>query len=165
MRISLIAAVADNGVIGDGNDIPWHLPEDFRHFKRTTMGHHLVMGRRTWDSIGRALPGRTTIVISRGRPELPDGVLLRDSLEAALETARGRGEDEVFIAGGAEIYRHALPLADRLHLTRVRASPGGDTHFPEWNEADWKLLSEERHETDDRHEAAYDFQVFDRVRR
>ena len=165
MRVSLIAAVADNGVIGRGNDIPWRLPEDWRRFKRTTMGHHLVMGRRTWDSIGRALPGRTTIVVSRGRPSLPDGVLLCDSLAAAIETARQRGDDEVFIAGGAEIYRRALALADRLYLTRVRATPEGDTYFPEWPSDDWTLVSEDRHEADERHEVACDFQVFDRVHR
>ncbi len=165
MRISLIAAVADNGVIGDGNDIPWHLPEDFRRFKQTTMGHHLVMGRKTWDSIGRALPGRTTIVVSRGRPELPEGVLLCGSLEDAIETARERGEDEVFIAGGAEIYRRALPRADRLHLTRVHAEPAGDTHFPEWSAEDWQLVSETHHGVDESHRVSCDFQVYDRVHR
>ena len=165
MRITLIAAVADNGVIGKNNDIPWRLPEDWRRFKRTTMGHHLVMGRRTWVSIGRALPGRTTIVVSRGKPHLPPEALLADSLDAALEVARGAGDDEVFVAGGAGIYRQALPLADRMLLTRVRAEPKGDTLFPTWSPDDWVLTSDEPHEPDDKHAFAYSFQAFERVRR
>ena len=165
MRVTLIAAIADNGVIGSGNDIPWRLPEDWRRFKRTTMGHHLIMGRRTWDSIGKPLPGRTTVVISRGTPELPEGVHLVDSVEAALELARRAGDDEAFVAGGAQIYRQALPRADRLLITRVHKAPQGDTLFPAWDPADWSLAGEERHEADERHEGAFTFQDFERIRR
>lgn len=165
MRVSIIAAVADNGVIGRGNDIPWRLPEDWRRFKRTTTGHHLIMGRRTWDSIGRALPGRTTVVISRGRPPLPEGVRLARSLEEALEVARRAGDDEAFVAGGAAIYAEALPLADRLLLTRVRTEPEGDTLFPSWDPAEWILTSEEARERDERHAFPYSFEVFERVGR
>lgn len=165
MRVNVIAAIADNGVIGLGNDIPWRLPEDWRRFKRTTMGHHLVMGRRTWDSIGRALPGRRTVVISRGRPPLPAGVRLACSLEEALAIARSAGDDEVFIAGGAEIYRQAIPIADRLLLTRVRTEPEGDAHFPPWNPAEWLVTSDEPHESDERHAFPYTFEVLERARR
>jgi dihydrofolate reductase len=165
MRVTLIAAVADNGVIGRGNDIPWRLPEDWRRFKRTTMGHHLIMGRRTWESIGTPLPGRTTVVISRGKPRLPEGVLLADSLETALDLARRSGDDEAFVAGGAQIYSQALPLADRLVITRVHATPEGDTLFPAWDPAEWSLAGEERYAADERHEIACTFQAFERVHR
>lgn len=165
MRISLIAAVADNGVIGEGGDIPWRLPDDWRRFKRTTMGHHLVMGRKTWESIGQPLPGRTTIVVSRGEPELPKEVDLAGSLEEALTLARERGEDEVFVAGGAEIYHRALAEADRILLTRVHATPDGDTRFPDWDESDWRLVSEERHAADERHAVAFTFECWERADR
>jgi dihydrofolate reductase len=165
MRVTLIAAVADNGVIGNRNDIPWRLSDDWRRFKRTTMGHHLIMGRRTWESIGRPLPGRITVVVSRETPELPEGVRLAASLEAALELARRSGDDEAFVAGGAQIYRQALPLADRLLITRVHATPEGDTLFPAWDPAEWSLAGEERHAADERHAAAFTFQTFERVRR
>ena len=164
MRVTIIAAVADNGVIGQGNDIPWRLPEDWRYFKRTTMGHHLIMGRRTWDSIGRPLPGRTTIVVSRGRPELPKGVRLAHSLEQALDFARQAGDDEAFVAGGAEIFRRTLPLADRILLTRVRAEPDGDTTFPHWEPSEWELTSEEIHPADEQHAFSYTFETYDRSR-
>ena len=160
MRITLIAAVADNGVIGRGNDIPWRLPEDWRRFKRTTMGHHLIMGRRTWESIGRPLPGRRTVVVSRGEPELPAGVDLAHSFEEALDLARETGETEAFVAGGAEIYRRALPEAERLLLTRVHATPEGDTHFPEWNRDDWELASREPHAADERHPVPFTFETW-----
>ena len=162
MRLSLIAAVADNGVIGSGNDIPWRLPEDWRRFKATTMGHHLLMGRLTWESIGKPLPGRTTVVISRGSPELPAGVLRAASLEEAISISTGAGDEEAFVAGGAGIYHLALPRADRLYLTRVHGSIEGDTHFPAWDEAEWDLVSEERHPADERHAWPFTFQVFDR---
>ena len=163
MRLSLIAAVADNGVIGSGNDIPWRLPEDWRRFKATTMGHHLLMGRLTWESIGKPLPGRTTVVISRGRPELPAGVLRAGSLDEAIAISAAAGDQETFVAGGAGIYHLALPRADRLYLTRVHASIEGDTYFPAWEEADWDLSSEEHHPADERHAWPFTFQVFDRL--
>src|SRR3989304_2358277 len=119
MRISIIAAVAESGVIGRGGKLPWHLSDDLRRFKRLTMGHTIVMGRRTWESIGRPLPGRRAIVVSR-RPGYrvdDQSVEVATSLENALLIANAAGEDEVFIVGGAELYRAALPLADRIHLT------------------------------------------------
>ena len=141
MRISIIVAAAENDVIGRGNELPWRLPADLQRFKRLTMGHHLVVGRRTWDSIGRSLPGREMIVVSRSRPELPAGVRAAGSLEEALATAKAAGDDEVFIAGGAAIYALALPLADRLHLTRVRSEIEGDVRLPAIDFEHWRLVA------------------------
>ncbi len=139
MRVSIIVAVADNGVIGAGGRLPWHLASDLKRFRALTMGHHLIVGRKTWESIGKALPGRVMLVVSRGRPALPPGVALAPSLEAALETARATGETEAFVAGGAELYALALPLADRVYLTRLHASPEGDTSFPPYPDPSWEL--------------------------
>ena len=162
MQLSLIAAVADNGVIGSAGDIPWRLPDDWKRFKARTMGHHLLMGRRTWESIGKPLPGRTTVVISRRQPELPEGVQLASSLDQAIETAAAAGDEEAFVAGGAGIYRLTLPRADRLYLTRVHAAIEGDTMFPQWDEAEWQLVASDRHQADQRHAWAFTFQTFDR---
>jgi len=167
MKFSLIAAVAENRVIGRGNDIPWRLPEDWQRFKATTMGHHLLMGRRTWESIGRPLPGRTTVVITRGSLDLPAevaSVASAASLDDAIELARAAGDDEAFVAGGAEIYRQSLHRADRLYLTRVHAAPEGDTFFPEWEPNDWTVVSSEPHEADERHPCAYTFELLERTR-
>lgn len=163
MRLSIVAAVAENGVIGSAGSLPWHLPADFRHFKRTTVGHHLIMGRRTWDSIGRALPDRTTVVVSRGTPELPVGVLSARSLEEAIALALEHDETEAFVAGGAEIYRQALPLADRLYLTRVAARPAGDTLFPEIEAASWRLRERRDRPADEANRYAMSFLVYERL--
>ncbi len=162
MRVSLIVAVADNGVIGDRGRLPWHLSADLKRFKALTMGHHLIVGRKTFAAIGRALPGRRTIVVSRGRPELPDGVALAPSLEAALEAARAAGESEAFVAGGAQIYRQALPLGDRLYLTRVHATPEGDAFFPAWDESAWRLVERQEGMADERSPLPHTFLVYDR---
>ncbi len=126
-----IAAMSKNRVIGNGNDIPWRIPEDFKWFKKSTMGGVLVMGRKTWDSIGRPLPGRKTAVVSRSHPELPEGVDLLPSLDAIAE--RGY-TDPVWICGGAEIYRQALPRCRELYLTLVKRTVEGDTLFPEFED-------------------------------
>lgn len=126
--IELIAAASRNGVIGADNRLLWRIPEDFAHFKRTTMGAPVVMGRRTWESIGRALPGRLNIVISRRAPVLPEGVLAARSLEEALALAAG--SPRIFVIGGGEIYRQAMPFADRIWLTRIDADFEGDAYFP-----------------------------------
>lgn len=162
MRVSLIAAVADDGVIGRDRDLPWRLPADWRRFKRLTMGHHLLMGRRTWESIARPLPGRTIVVISRGAPELPAGVHLAASLDDALALARRAGDDEAFIAGGAQIYRLALPLADRLYLTRVHARPEGDVFFPALDWSRWRRRRCHHHPADERNECAHTFEIWSR---
>ena len=133
-RVTLVAAVGRNRVIGRDGGLPWHLPADLAHFKALTMGHTLVMGRRTWDSIGRALPGRATMVITRQPGWAAPGAVRAASLAEALGQVRG---PEVFVVGGGEVYREALPLADRLVLTEVDASPEGDTFFPAVSEAEF----------------------------
>lgn len=144
MRVSIIAAVADNRVIGRAGHLALRVPADLARLKRLTMGHHLVMGRRTWESIGRPLPGRTTIVLSRDPRYAAAGARVRTSLAEALDDARGAGESEVFVMGGGEIYRLALPLADRLYLTRIHASPQGDTTFPAIG-SEWREVRREEH--------------------
>lgn len=135
-RVVLIAAVAENGVIGSDGTIPWHLPADFAHFKATTLGHTLVMGRATYDSIGRPLPGRTTIVLTRDPAWSADGVLVAASLDDALSLALALLGD-VFIAGGAQVYAAALPYAAAQVLSEVRLSPDGDTRYPDFDHTEW----------------------------
>ena len=138
--LSLIVAVAQNGVIGDRNALLWHISEDLKHFKALTSGHPVVMGRKTYESLGRPLPNRTNVVISRQELEIP-GCRVVHSLDEAL--ALFPGDEEVFIIGGAQIYAEALPRADRFYLTRVFHDYEGDTRFPEWDEAQWRLVSSE----------------------
>ena len=139
VRITLIAAVARNGVIGTDGDMPWRIPEDFAFFKRTTMGHPLVMGRATFDSIGRPLPGRRSVVVTRSRSWCHEGVEVAHSLNEALEAAAsGEGGEEVFVAGGGQIYRQAMPRADRLLITEVDLEPEGSVTFPPIDRDDWR---------------------------
>jgi dihydrofolate reductase len=135
-RITLVAAVADNGVIGASGGIPWRIPEDFAHFKRVTLGHTLVMGRATYDSIGRALPGRATVVLTRDPSWSADGVLVAPSLALALGLAADL-PGEVMVAGGAAVYAAALPIADAQILTEIHLSPQGDTYYPAWDRSEW----------------------------
>ena len=135
-RITLVAAVADNGVIGASGGIPWRIPGDFAHFKRVTLGHTLVMGRATYDSIGRPLPGRTTIVLTRSPTWTADGVLVAASLDEALAMAEPL-EGDVMIAGGSHVYAAALPLADEQILTEVHRAPDGDTFYPSFDRSAW----------------------------
>lgn len=144
MRVVIIAAVAHNGVIGVGGDLPWHISEDLARFKRLTMGNALVMGRRTFESIGHALPGRTNIVLTR-RPEWSaEGVSVATSLDEALAMAVGEGLD-VYVAGGAEVYKAALDLADTLELTEVDTEPDGDTWFPKVDWSQWREVARVTH--------------------
>jgi dihydrofolate reductase len=135
-RITLVAAVADNGVIGAAGGIPWRIPEDFAHFKRVTLGHTLVMGRATYESIGRPLPGRTTIVLTRDPAWTADDALVAASLEEALAIADDL-PGEVMVAGGAAVYAAALPLADAQILTEIHLCPEGDTAYPAWDRSEW----------------------------
>jgi len=142
VAVAIIAAIAENGVIGSGNHIPWRLPGDFAHFKRMTMGKPLIMGRKTFESIGRPLPGRTSIVVTRQEGYQPPGVIVTSSLEAALDQAQAIAKadraNEVMIGGGAEIYRQALPIADRMYISQVMLEPTGDTFFPAIDFEQWK---------------------------
>jgi dihydrofolate reductase len=139
-RVVLIAAVARNGVIGSDGDIPWRIPEEFAHFKRTTLGHTLLMGRATYESIGRPLPGRTTVVLTHSADWSGDGVRVAGSLDEALALADGL-EGDVYVAGGAAVYAAALPVADEQLLTEVDLAPDGDTFYPAFDPADWREAS------------------------
>jgi dihydrofolate reductase len=143
-RLTLVAAVADNSVIGHDGDIPWRIPADFAHFKALTSGHVLVMGRATYDSIGRALPGRTTIVLTRDPDWAAEGVLVARSLDEALELASDIDE-EVYVAGGAAVYAAALARADAQVLTEVHLSPDGDTRYPVFDPLEWVETRRESH--------------------
>ena len=143
-NVTLIAAVGRNGVIGANNDMPWHLPEDFAFFKRTTMGHPMVMGRKTFESIGRVLPGRRTIVVTRQADWHHPGVETAHSLSDALSLAGPA--DEVFVCGGGQIYAEAMPWAHRLLITEVDQSPEGDVRFPEIDRSRWREVSREPRE-------------------
>jgi dihydrofolate reductase len=164
MRISIIAAIAENGVIGRQGQLPWRLSDDLRRFKHLTMGHTIIMGRRTWESIGRALPGRRTVVVTRqiGYRTADADVQIATSLDDALNAAATAGDDEAFIVGGAELYRESLSQANRLYLTRVRAAVEGDTSFPDiqWN--NWHLVESEEHDANEKNEYAYRFETYDR---
>lgn len=169
MKISMIVAIAEGGVIGRGGRLPWHLSADLVRFKRLTTGHPIVMGRKTFESIGRVLPGRTSIVITRQADYgAPDGVLVASHLDEALEMAAAlpneKKRGQVFIIGGAEIYRAAMTRADRLCVTRVHARVEGDTFLPDLDRSDWKLMQASHHEPDERNDYAYSFEVYDRIR-
>ncbi|MCH8820275.1 MAG: dihydrofolate reductase [Acidobacteria bacterium] len=160
MRLSIIAAVSANRVIGHHGSLPWKLPDDWKRFQKLTMGHHLLMGRKTFESIGFVLPGRTTVVITHQSDYHPEGVLVAHSLEEALRLVKN--DSELFIAGGAEIYRPMLPLADRLYLTCVHENFEGDIRFPDFDESDWELVSREDREPDPDHTYSFSFVVYDR---
>jgi dihydrofolate reductase len=158
--ITIIAAMARNRAIGLAGAMPWHLPGELRHFKETTMGKPIVMGRKTWESIGRALPGRQNIVVTRNREYRAEGCLVVQSLHFAIERAEG---NEIMVIGGGELYRQALPLADRMVLTLVDCAPAADTWFPEWYENVWSEVSRRSQPIDDKNELAY--QVVELIRR
>lgn len=166
IKIAMIAAVGSNGVIGAGNAMPWRLPSDFAHFKRTTMGKPLIMGRKTFESIGKALPGRINIVVTRQKGYQPDGVLVIDSLDAAIDhartIARAEGVDEVFIGGGGELYREAMPLADRLYITEVDLAPQGDTVFPSIDHNVWVVVDEPEVPLTGKDTASFRVKVYER---
>ncbi len=148
-RVVLVAAVADNGVIGVDGGIPWRIPEDFAHFKSTTMGHTLLMGRATYESIGRPLPGRTTVVLTRDPDWSAEGVLVAASLEAAVDLADELPGD-VMVVGGATVYAEALEIADEQILTEVHQSPAGDTLYPAYDEGEWVATRREAFDGYDR---------------
>jgi dihydrofolate reductase len=164
MRISIIAAVAENGVIGRQGKLPWRLSDDLRRFKHLTMGHTIIMGRRTWESIGRPLPGRRTVVVTRQTDYRTANaeVKIAASLNDALNFAEAARDDEAFIVGGAELYRESLSRANRLYLTRVCAAVEGDTSFPEIEWHNWQLVESEEHDANEKNEFAYRFETYDR---
>jgi dihydrofolate reductase len=164
MQVSLIVAAAHNGAIGKGGAMPWHLPADLKHFKNITWGLPVIMGRKTFDSLGKALPGRTNIVITRQENWNPsnDVIVVADTI-TALSKAKECGVKEVVIIGGGEIYNLFFELATRIYLTRVDASPDADTFFSSFHPQDWKLVSQLDREADSKHAFNYSFQVWERL--
>ncbi|MEO5786281.1 MAG: dihydrofolate reductase [Casimicrobiaceae bacterium] len=160
--LELVVAVAVNGVIGNGNALPWRLPADLRHFRRLTTGHAVIMGRKTWDSIARPLPDRQNLVVSRNRAFDAPGAEVLPSLDAAR--AAVRLPPPVFCIGGAELFRDALPYAARLHVTEIDAAVHGDILFPVYDRSAWRESARESHPTGDEAPFAYAFVTYDRVR-
>ena len=157
--ISLIVAVAENGVIGDRNALLWHISEDLRHFKAVTTGHPVVMGRKTWESLGRPLPNRTNVVVTRQKTAIP-GCTVVHSLEEAI--ALFPKDEEVFVIGGAQIYAAALPLARKFYLTRVFRAYEGDTRFPAWDEREWRLTDSESFPCGEEYPYPFAFETWER---
>src|SRR5688572_15736071 len=160
-RLSLIVAMAKNRVIGANGAIPWRLPNELQLFKRITMGHHIIMGRKTWESINRLLPGRTTVIVTRQKDYGVPGAIVVNSLQAAISAC---GDDtEIFVIGGADLFRNALPIANRIYLTTVDAEPAGDTRMPEFDLNAWREISTESFAADEKHAYAYRFSVLERL--
>ncbi len=151
--------MSENRVIGRDGGLPWRLSADLRRFKRLTMGHHIIMGRKTFQAIGRLLPGRTSVVLTRRADFHADGVVVAHDIEEAKNLSAG--DDEVFVVGGGEIYRDALPSVDRIYMTLVHASIVGDTFFPEFRPVEWQMVEQTRHAADEKNEYEYSFLVYD----
>jgi dihydrofolate reductase len=162
-RIEFVVAVARNGVIGRDNALPWRLPADLQHFKRTTIGRPILMGRRTWESLGRPLPGRTNLVLTRAAGYVAEGATVVHTLDEALRAAAGA--EAVMVIGGAELYRELLPRAQVLHLTEVGADVDGDVRFPDWDRAAWREVWREDHPADEKHAHPYAFVRLERIAR
>jgi len=165
MHISIIAAVSKNGVIGKANDLPWRLPDDMKYFMQTTQGHHVIMGRKNYESLPekfRPLPNRTNIVITRQANFHATGCSVLHNLDDGIQMAKANLEEELFIIGGAEIYKAALAKTDTLYLTEIDAEVDGDVLFPSWNKDEWKEISRQHHEADSKHKFAFDFVVYKR---
>lgn len=166
MIISLIAAMAENRVIGKDNDLPWRLPDDMKFFMQTTKGHHVIMGRKNYDSLldkFKPLPDRTNIVVTRQKNFNAPGCIVVNGIEKGIEIARNNKEQELFIIGGAEIYKLTLSVAHRIYLTEIKAIVEGDTYFPEFKATEWKEVSRKPHPADDRHRYAFDFVTYERT--
>ncbi|MBC8868816.1 MAG: dihydrofolate reductase [Planctomycetes bacterium] len=161
MRISLIVAMSENRVIGRDGRLPWHLSADLRRFKRLTMGHHIIMGRKTFESIGRLLPGRITVVVTRQADYEADEALVAHDIDEAIRAAKS--DNEAFLIGGGELYRQALSAVDRIYLTQVHAQVEGDTLFPELQLGDWQIVEQSRHPADRQNQYEHSFLVYDRV--
>ena len=166
MKISMIAAVAKNRVIGKDNDLVWDLPDDMKYFMQTTSKHTLLMGRKNYESIPekfRPLPNRINIVMSRNKSySVPEEVFLVNNMEDALEIGRQAKEEEFFIIGGGDIYKLGMEYADRLYITEVNSSPEGDAFFPEWSKKEWKEVSRIHHPKDDKHACSFDYVIYER---
>jgi dihydrofolate reductase len=162
MKLSLIVAVAKNGIIGHNNQLIWHLPNDLKQFKRLTTGHCIIMGRKTFKSIGKPLPNRTSIIISRNMDFQIEGCITVNSLENAISEAKKIETEEAFVIGGAEIYRLALPIVDKIYLTEVHHTYEGDTFFPEIDKNIWQETYRENFDIDEKHSVKYSFVEMER---
>ena len=162
MKISIIAAVAQNSTIGKNNDLPWHLPDDFAYFKRKTSHHPIIMGRKSLEALGKPLPNRTNIVVTRNPDFQTDGITVVHTLDDAVSAAKAVNDQEIFVIGGSEIYTIALPIATTLYLTEIHKPYDGDAYFPPFDKADWTEASRQTHPADDRHETAFDFVEYER---
>lgn len=160
-KITLIVAAAENNAIGKNNQMPWHLPNDFKYFKKNTLEHSVIMGRKTFESIGKPLPERRNIILTRDMNFTHEEVDVANSINEVLNYCRD--EREIFIIGGAEIYKQTLPLADKILLTRVHTTIDGDAYFPELLNHEWKLVSADKHEKDEKHAFDYTFEVYERA--
>ncbi|MDJ1470153.1 dihydrofolate reductase [Cytophagaceae bacterium DM2B3-1] len=157
MQISIIAAFTENRVLGKDNQLIWHLPEDLKNFKRLTSGHPIIMGRKTFESLGRPLPNRTNIIITRNPDYQATGCMIVSSLEEAIQKATNIDREEVFVIGGGEIYTQALPLADTMYLTHVHTTLEGDTLFPVFSSQEWNIAHTQSFKKDEKH--VYDFDI------
>ena len=163
VRPSLIVAVARNGVIGKDGQLPWRLPDEMRHFKQTTMGHHVIMGRKTWESLPRPLVGRTNVVLTRDPQYRAPGAIVVHDLQRALDLAAEASDEEPFVIGGEAVYVQALPLARRIYLTEVEVEVDGDAAFPSLEQRDWVETSRDEHPADERHAHAFVRRVLERA--
>jgi len=163
LKVSLIVAAGENDVIGCNGGLPWRLPADLKRFRALTTGHHILMGRLTWDSIGRPLPDRVNLVLSRSKTLILPGAEVVGQLSEGLEIARKSGETEAFIIGGASLYAEALPIADRIYLTRVHASPDGDVFLPPIDSDSFREVRTESHKSDEKHSFSFTFSTLARV--
>lgn len=163
--LALMVAMAENRVIGSGNDLPWHLPKDFQRFKDHTKGHNVIMGRKTFESLGgKPLPHRTNIIITRQRQYQSDHIIIVNSLEDALSYAGKTPDPEPFVIGGGEIYKQALPLARRIYLTIVHTKLEGDTFFPQFDYRNWQVTEQTYMPADEKHDYPFTFYTYERIR-
>lgn len=163
MKLSAIVAISKNNVIGKDNELPWYLPADLKYFKKITINHPVIMGRKSYEAIGQPLPKRTNIVLTRDPYFIASSIIVAHSVEEALALAYDIDTDEVFVIGGAMIFEHCLPFLDRLYITEIHADFDGDAFFPEWNREDWKLISEDHHTSDKKNEFDYSFKIYERI--
>lgn len=165
MLISFIVAVSENNAIGKNNTLPWHMPEDLKFFKRTTMGKPVIMGRKTFESMDKPLPGRLNVVLTTNKGyKAPEGVLVYNNINSAIEHLQQENVEESFIVGGGQIFAETMDLADRMFVTRIACTvPDADAFFPDIDHSHWKRVWQEPHEADDRHKYAYTFEQYDRI--
>jgi dihydrofolate reductase len=164
MTLSIVVILSTNNVIGRDNQLPWHMPADLKRFKNLTMGHHILMGRRTFDEIKKPLPGRVNVVITRDHHFAVEGVAISRSIDEAISKAEAAGDKEIFLIGGGEIFKQVIHRADRMYITRIHADIEGDTYFPEFDDVnEWKLVDAEHFEADEKNAYPYSFLTYERT--